>query len=245
MKKVFGVVVLVQVLVITGLLAGVAAQPRPPIKIGFTADLTGIAAQPAKDMVNGFTMYLDEVGHQMARPQGRADRRGQPGAARRGRHQAPQARRARPRAHRGRRALRPPRLRAGAQDRGVQDPHAHHRRRLGRPHPAPEVPVGRAHRMGVEPAVAPLRRVRGQDARATRRSRSSAPTTRSRGKSSAGSRRRSRSRAARSSRSSGCRWARWTSRPTSRSCGGTPTRCSRWWPAPPRCSSSSSTRRPA
>ena len=42
------------------------AQPRPPIKIGFTADLTGIAAQPAKDMVNGFTMYLDEVGHQMA-----------------------------------------------------------------------------------------------------------------------------------------------------------------------------------
>src|SRR5687768_506219 len=35
------------------------------------------------------------------------------------------------------------------------DPLAHHRRRLGRPHPAPEVPVGRAHRLGVEPAVAP------------------------------------------------------------------------------------------
>ena len=66
MKKMFGVVVLVQVLVITGLLGGGTAQPRPPIKIGFTADLTGIAAQPAKDMVNGFTMYLDEVGHQMA-----------------------------------------------------------------------------------------------------------------------------------------------------------------------------------
>ena len=58
MKKMLGVVVLV--LVITGHLVGVGAQPRPPIKIGFTADLTGIAAQPAKDMVNGFTMYLDE-----------------------------------------------------------------------------------------------------------------------------------------------------------------------------------------
>jgi hypothetical protein len=34
------------------------AQARPPIKIGFLADLTGIAAQPAKDMVNGLTLYL-------------------------------------------------------------------------------------------------------------------------------------------------------------------------------------------
>ena len=42
------------------------AQARPPIKIGFLADLTGIAAQPAKDMVNGLTLYLDEIGNQMA-----------------------------------------------------------------------------------------------------------------------------------------------------------------------------------
>jgi branched-chain amino acid transport system substrate-binding protein len=63
-KTTLGTVVLV--LVITACLAGVGAQPRPPIKIGFTADLTGIAAQPARDMVNGFTMYLDEIGHQMA-----------------------------------------------------------------------------------------------------------------------------------------------------------------------------------
>src|SRR5262245_23129594 len=53
-KTMLGVVVLLQVLVLH--LAGAGAQaPRPPIKIGFTADLTGIAAQPAKDMVNGFT----------------------------------------------------------------------------------------------------------------------------------------------------------------------------------------------
>src|SRR5687768_18059393 len=51
MKQVLAVVLLLHLLVITGQL-DVVAQPRPPIKIGFTADLTGIAAQPAKDMVN-------------------------------------------------------------------------------------------------------------------------------------------------------------------------------------------------
>jgi branched-chain amino acid transport system substrate-binding protein len=65
MKTLLGVLVLLQGLVMTGSFDGAAAQTRPPIKIGFTADLTGIAAQPAKDMVNGLTMYLDEVGHQM------------------------------------------------------------------------------------------------------------------------------------------------------------------------------------
>jgi hypothetical protein len=53
MKKILGVVFPVLVLAIAGHLVGATAQPRPPIKIGFTADLTGIAAQPAKDMVNG------------------------------------------------------------------------------------------------------------------------------------------------------------------------------------------------
>src|SRR5439155_14073 len=56
------------------------------------------------------------------RPQGRADRRGQPGTPGRRAKQAAQGGRARPRAPRGRRALRSPGLRAGAQDRGVPDP---------------------------------------------------------------------------------------------------------------------------
>jgi branched-chain amino acid transport system substrate-binding protein len=58
-----GAVLLVLVLLVPG---AAPAQSRPPIKIGFLADLTGIAAQPAKDMVNGLTLYLDEIGHQMA-----------------------------------------------------------------------------------------------------------------------------------------------------------------------------------
>jgi hypothetical protein len=66
MTKHFGAVVVALLLLIAGSAAVVTAQSRPPIKIGFTADLTGIAAQPAKDMVNGLTMYLDEIGHQMA-----------------------------------------------------------------------------------------------------------------------------------------------------------------------------------
>jgi branched-chain amino acid transport system substrate-binding protein len=54
------------VVVLLLLAAPATAQQKPPIRIGFTADLTGIAAQPAKDMVNGFQLYLDEIGSQMA-----------------------------------------------------------------------------------------------------------------------------------------------------------------------------------
>ncbi len=53
-------------LLLTAGAAPAIAQQKPPIRIGFTADLTGIAAQSAKDMVNGFQMYLDEIGSQMA-----------------------------------------------------------------------------------------------------------------------------------------------------------------------------------
>lgn len=64
--KTLGAMLLVVAVVLAGNADVTTAQARPPIKIGFLADLTGIAAQPAKDMVNGLTMYLDEIGHQMA-----------------------------------------------------------------------------------------------------------------------------------------------------------------------------------
>jgi branched-chain amino acid transport system substrate-binding protein len=65
-KSVGALVVVLAVLVAARPDLVATAQARPPIKIGFLADLTGIAAQPAKDMVNGLTLYLDEIGNQMA-----------------------------------------------------------------------------------------------------------------------------------------------------------------------------------
>ena len=66
MRTMLGPLVVALVLLVTVVTVPAPAQPKPPIRIGFLADLTGIAAQPAKDMVNGLQMYLDEIGGQMA-----------------------------------------------------------------------------------------------------------------------------------------------------------------------------------
>ena len=49
-----------------------APRRRPaPIKIGLLAPLTGVVASGGKEMVEGVQFYLDQVGNQIARPQGR------------------------------------------------------------------------------------------------------------------------------------------------------------------------------
>ena len=146
----------------------------------------------------------------------------------------------------GRRALRPRRLRAGAEDRRVPDPDALSRHRRRRPHPAQAARSGSCARAG---------------RRASRRTRSASTSPRPSsykqvatigdrlrlrlGGRSAASSRRSRRAAARSSRSSGRRSAPPTSRRTSRRSGATPTRCFALLVGRARrCSSPSSTRRP-